>query len=428
MSAPSPHPSRATPRAASSRLDVVRNRALLTLMLGHLSVDMYVGILPVLYPLLTDKFDLNLSTVGFVYLSYSGASSLSQPLFGWMADRYGTRFIGFALMWTAAMFSVIGFVPNFAALVVLAGLAGLGSGAYHPMGALNASAVIKDGQRNTAMSIYVTGGTLGVALGPLIGAILFHFFGIHGTALMILPGVGIAFWMLVEMRTISRRIVRRTRQQAADAAPVPVATLATVIGMMMLRAWTMSGIQAFIPTWYKRLDYGATFYSLLATTLLLTSALGTVGSGSLADKHGRRALLLASSALSVPTVLLFAQFPGPAAFVTAALIGLLFASTGPLLLVIAQQLMAGRAGMASGLILGLGFVMGAIGVPIMGAVADRYGIQNAMRTQALVAGSAILLAWFLPTETRIRELTAVRQGTGATAASAVPAAATGDGA
>ena len=112
---------------------------------------------------------------------------------------------------------------------------------------------------------------------------------------------------------------------------------------------------------------------------------------------------------------------------SAALIGLLAASTGPLLLVIAQQLMAGRAGMASGLILGLGFVMGAIGVPIMGAIADAHGIQNAMRCQVLVAAGTIVLAWFLPTEARIRELTSSQSGTGTTQGTASLLRASGDG-
>lgn len=396
-------------------------------MLGHLTVDMYAGVLPLLYPLLTEKFDLKLSTVGLVALAYSGMASLSQPLFGWIADRYGTRLIGLCLMWTAATFAILGFVPTFPALIAVAALAGIGSGAYHPMGALNASAVIEPAQRNTAMSIYVTGGTLGVALGPLIGAVLFTVIGIHGTVAMIVPGMAIAVWMLVEMRTISQRVVRRPRRGAVAAAPIPVGPLAVVVGMMMLRSWTMFGIQSFIPTWYKELGYHASFYSSLATVLLLTSALGTIGSGSLADRFGRRILLMISSVLSVPSVLLFAQFPGWPAFGSAAMIGLLAASTGPLLLVIAQQLMAGRAGMASGLILGLGFVMGAIGVPIMGAIADAHGIQNAMRCQAVVAAGSIILAWFLPTEQRIRELTEREPSPVASPATGAVAGVRGDG-
>ncbi|MEA2512561.1 MAG: transporter, family, fosmidomycin resistance protein [Thermomicrobiales bacterium] len=420
-------PPAAGPPELTGRLDVVRNRPLLTLMLGHLTVDMYAGVLPVLYPLLTEKFDLKLSTVGLVALAYSGMASLSQPLFGWIADRHGTRLIGLSLMWTAATFAVLGFVPSFEMLIVVAALAGIGSGAYHPMGALNASAVIAEGQRNTAMSIYVTGGTLGIAIGPLIGAALFALLGVHGTVPMILPGMAIAVWMLFEMRTISQRIIRRPRKGAAAAPPIPLGPLSVVIGLMMLRAWTMFGIQSFIPSWYENLGYHASFYSALATTLLLTSALGTIGSGSLADRYGRRILLIISSVLSVPCILLFAQFPGWPAFGSAALIGLLAASTGPLLLVIAQQLMAGRAGMASGLILGLGFVMGAIGVPIMGAIADAHGIQNAMRFQAVVAASTIFLAWFLPTEGRIRALIAPHTGAGTVVANPAVAGVRGDG-
>ena len=71
--------------------DVLRNRPLLTLMLGHYTVDMYVGVLPVLYPVLTGRFNLDLKTIGLLTLAYSGMASLAQPFFGWIADKYGTR-------------------------------------------------------------------------------------------------------------------------------------------------------------------------------------------------------------------------------------------------------------------------------------------------------------------------------------------------
>ena len=97
--------------------------------------------------------------------------------------------------------------------------------------------------------------------------------------------------------------------------------------------------------------------------------------------------------------------PGPWAFLTAALLGFLAASTLPLLLVIAQELMAGRAGLASGLIMGLGFAMSAVGIPITGWIGDQHGIQDAMRFQAVIGAATFALAWLLPTEGRIRELT-----------------------
>src|SRR5687767_11810257 len=110
------------PVAKSKRFEVIRNRPLLTLALGHMTVDMYIGLLPMMYPLLAGKFALDLKTVGLVSLAYGAGSSLSQPLFGWLADRHGTRYIGFALSWTAITFALLGFVPSFGVLVALAAL------------------------------------------------------------------------------------------------------------------------------------------------------------------------------------------------------------------------------------------------------------------------------------------------------------------
>lgn len=392
--------------APARRFEIIRNRSLLTLALGHMTVDMYIGLLPMMYPLLAGKFALDLKTVGFVSLAYGAGSSLSQPLFGWLADRYGTRYIGLALSWTAITFALLGFVPTFGVLVALAALSGIGSGAYHPMGALNASAVISDKRRNAAMSIYTTGGTLGVASGPLVGVLTLGAFGLGGTIFMLIPGLLIAAVLLVEMRSISRRVSRTAGQPRLIPPPVPLGPISVVVGVMMLRAWTIFGLQAFIPLWYASLGYDASFYGLLATTLILANAVGAIGAGNLADRFGRRILIMASTILSVPAIFLFAQFTGPIAFLFAALIGLLAASTTPLLLVTAQQLMIGRAGMASGLILGLGFVMGAIGVPILGAIGDAAGLQTAMRSLTLIAAASAGLAAFLPSEGAVRAFAA----------------------
>ncbi len=386
--------------------DVLRNRPLLTLMLGHFTVDMYAGILPVLYPILTGRFQLDLATVGLVTLAYNGTASLAQPFFGYIADKFGTRYIGFALCWTALTFALIGFAPTFPILLLLAAAAGIGSGAYHPLGSLNAAAVIPERSRNSAMGAYVSGGTFGVASGPLIGAALFHFFDVRGTAVLILPVLTIALWMILEMRKVALQMPVRARITASTpAAPIPVGPLIAIVGVMMSRSWTMISVQAFIPIWYKELGYGAAFYSLLATVVVLASAFGNIGTGGLADRFGRRAVTIGSLILTIPIILLFAQFTGPIGFLIGALLGFTATSTGPLMLVMAQQLMAGRAGLASGLILGLGFITGALGVPVTGALADAYGIPWALRLQVILVVLTFGIAYFLPTEKQMIALT-----------------------
>lgn len=393
--------------AAPSKMSVFRNRPLMLLMAGHFTIDMYGGMLPLLYPLLTAQFELDLATVGMVSLAYSGVSSLSQPAFGYIADKYGTRFTGLTMAWTALLFAAIGFAPNFPTLLVLSALAGFGSGAFHPLGALNASAVISDRQRNSAMSVYVTGGTVGFALGPLVGAAVFALFGMKGTAAMILPGVLIAIWLLSGMRTGATKGSRHRApgEEAQAAPPLALKVISIVILVMMLRMVPIVGVQNFIPVWYEDLGYDSFFYASLATTVVLASAVGAIGAGTLADRFGRRNVILFTLVASIPAVYLFAEFPGPWAFFWGALIGLLAASTAPLLLVMAQQLMVGRAGMASGLILGLSFIAGAVSAPLFGKLADAIGLQNAMRTLPLVVLVTIIVAWFLPTEQQMARLT-----------------------
>jgi FSR family fosmidomycin resistance protein-like MFS transporter len=388
--------------------DFLRNRTLLTLMAGHLTVDSYVGVIPILFPVLIGRFQLSLATVGLVSLAYSGMAAVSQPLFGVMADRFGTRFTGLALCWTALTFALVGFVTSFPLLVALACASGLGSGAFHPMGALDVRALLPAWRRSFGMSIYVTAGTVGVAVGPLIGILLFGAFGIHGTGLLVIPGLVTGGYLLWGMRGKVKGIAASTRRHAS-AGPVPIFALAVVIGVMMSRSWTVNVFQAFTPTWYEQLGYGPAFYGPLATTLVLASAVGTVGCGTLADQYGRRTVILATLVLSMPAILLFTMFPGPWAFASGALIGLLAASTAPLMLLMAQQLMAARAGLASGLVMGLGFVTGAVGIPINGAIADAIGLQRSLMTHVVLVILTIAIAWFLPREAEMERLSALQE-------------------
>ena len=384
----------------------LRNSRLATLMVGHFTVDSYAGIIPVLYPLLIGRFRLTLATVGLVSLAYSGMAAISQPLFGLLADRFGTRFTGLALAWTAITFAIVGFISSFPLLLGLALLSGLGSGAFHPLGALDVRALLPTWRQSLGMSIYVTAGTVGLAMGPLIGVVVFGLYGLHGTGLLVVLGAitgGYLLWRLRDAKPVQRR-----RNSGSPNAPsrVPVLALAAVIGVMMSRSCTVSVFQAFTPTWYREMGYGPGFYGPLATTLVLASAVGTVGAGSLADRFGRRAMILTTLVLSLPAIALYTLYPGPWAFLTAILIGFLAASTAPLLLLMAQQLMADRAGLASGLVMGLGFVTGAVGIPINGAIADAIGLQKSLMTHLVLVTLTLGIAWFLPREHEIELYTA----------------------
>ncbi len=382
---------------------MLRSRALASMMLGHFTVDSYVGVIPVMYPILIHRFSLNLETVALVSFAYIGMGSLTQPLFGLLADRFGTQLIGLTLIWTAGFFAIAGFVSGFPALVAMAAVAGVGSGAFHPMGAVTVRRLAPRHRVTTAMSAYVTMGTVGVAAGPLVGVILLGAFGLHSLVALLLPGGISAVVLLAALRrSASAQPIRHAVTSRLDRALL--VPLAATIGVMASRSWTNQTMMSFTPTWYHSLGYQPWFYGALATTIVLSSAIGTLGTGSLAMRYGKRAVMLGALVLSIPAIVLFAALPGPWGFAWAIALGALAGSTPQLMLLIAQELVARRAGFASGLILGLGFVAGAIGAPVTGMIADRIGLQWALGLQAVVVALTIPIAMALPSEERLRRL------------------------
>jgi FSR family fosmidomycin resistance protein-like MFS transporter len=379
-------------------------------MLGHFTVDMYGGILPIMFPVLVDDFSLSKQSVGFIALGFTAAASLSQPFFGYLADRFGSRyFASVSMAWSAVMVGMIGLAPSFAAVVVLAVLAGLGSGAYHPQGASNAAQAVGERGRNSALAFYTVGGTSGFALAPVIGALVLLLFGKGGTILLLPFGLVVSVLLWRQMTRLGLGMPGRATVRSAGMQAIQWSPLVLVVVIVMLRSWVHSSAINFIPLWFDEQGYSAGFYSVLQTIVLGAGAAGTLSGGFLADRYGQKAILLVSLFGSVPLLILFAAFPGPQSF----LLGPMFTFTADMnlsvTLVMAQRFLPGRVGMASGFILGMGFVTGGIGVPITGAIADRYGIGEAMMITSVLMVVAGVLAAFIPRRAALPGVRAARE-------------------
>lgn len=369
-------------------------------MVGHFTNDMLAGVLPILYPLLQDRFNLDNAAIGLVTLAHTSTSSLFQPIFGHVSDRHGRRWFAPAtLLWSACFVAAYGFADSFGMLLLLAALAGIGSGAFHPVGAASAAAVTADRSQNTAMSLYTVGGTSGWALGPLVMAALLTLFGSRGSLALLAPGLIVSWLLFSQMRHIERA-QRRTPATAvgesASGARPRWGVLARVMGVVMLRSWVFLAVLQFVPIWYDDLGYDRGFYAPLVTTIILAGAAGTLAGGALADRVGQRLVVVVSIVLAIPALLLFAAFPGWFAFVAGALFGALNDASLSVTLVVAQRLVPGRVGMASGVILGLGFIAGGVGVPITGALADAFGIKTALMLLGSLSICGALLALTVP--------------------------------
>lgn len=366
-------------------------------MAGHFTVDMQGGILPVLYPLMASEFNLEYAQVGVVALGYTSAASLSQPGFGYLADRFGSRYFAvLSLMWSAMIVGFIGFAPSFAVLMFLAILAGLGSGAYHPQGASNASAAAGDKRRNSALALYTVGGTFGYSLGPVLGAAAFLALGRYGTIFFLPFGTTVAFLMWRQLGRLGLGVARHEAAERAKQTAIVWKPLLLILSVVMLRSWVFSATIAFIPLWFDEQGFSSGFYASLTTLVLAAGAGGTLLGGILADRFGQRMILMVSMTLSIPFLLCFAAFPGWQSLFFGPMFAFLADMGISVTLVAAQRMLPGRVGVASGFILGIGFVTGGIGVPVTGVLAGWFSMSTALMLNSVLMAAAVLVVLLIP--------------------------------
>jgi MFS transporter, FSR family, fosmidomycin resistance protein len=378
-------------------MSLLRNRALLAATFGHFSVDMYSGMLPLILLALTDPLGLSYSQVGFVSMIYSVAGSVSQPLFGWLGDQRGAR--PMAVVGVAAIATTVGvmrFVDSFFVLLVLAVIAGLGSGAFHPQGATLAAQTTNE-QRGMSASIFMLGGNSGYAFGPLVGTAAFALGGVYMPEMLAMLGLAqaaIMFWLLAERQRQFTRPANTKNIAATVMAPVSIIITLTLV--IFFRSWMSAAVSTYIPQVYKALGYSNVEAGNILFAILLPLAIGGLIGGTLSDKIGRRHVLIVSTALSGPALWALLQTTGVAAYLCGAVLGVAIGASFPVTLVMAQSLVPRGLGLMSGIVLGFTFIAGAIGVAISGVAADQIGLMPTMNFNALLPIIAAVLAFFLP--------------------------------
>src|SRR5712692_7490400 len=134
---------------------LILNKYLWSLTLGHLTIDLYSGAMPVVLFYLIVHLHLSLEQVGLVSALYAICTSISQPIFGYLSDRYGGRaFASGGILWMSIFQGLIGFVPDFTTLLLVAPLAGFGSAAFHPQGASSANRASGE-RKSLGMAIFL---------------------------------------------------------------------------------------------------------------------------------------------------------------------------------------------------------------------------------------------------------------------------------
>jgi len=381
--------------AAAAPADRARpNYRLLGLLaLGHLVVDTNQGSLPALLPYLKAALGLTYTATGVIVLMANITSSLVQPLFGFLADKTARRWLlPLSVILSSLGIALSGVAPTYYAVLALVMVSGFGIAAYHPEGYRTATQVA-GARKATGVSIFSTGGNIGIAAGPPFITLLLTGFGMPGTLGMFLPGFLVAALLMAVLPGLSGPLPARA-QTAALAPKTMVGGMSLLVLVVSIRSWTQLGFTTYMPFYYLEVLKGdPRMVGTLLAVFLGAGAVGTLIAGPISDRVGHRRYMVSVFFLAAPLAVAFLLVSGVWTFVLLAVLGFVLVSTFTVAVVLGQAYMPRNLGMSSGLIVGFAIGAGGVGATALGWVADRWGLSSALWISALmpILGCAVSL-------------------------------------
>jgi FSR family fosmidomycin resistance protein-like MFS transporter len=363
--------------------------------LAHFTNDVYAAFLGPLLPLVIAKFGISLALAGLLGTTFNLAAAFSQPFFGVASDRLTRPVFTIAgPLLTTVMMALLGIAPSYEAMLVILFVAGIGTASFHPQSFALAGAVSAD-RRGTGVSVFLAGGELGYALGPLYVATVVAARELSGTVVAGLPGL--AACVLVWWYVRSWRVVRRSSESGwRTDVRRHGKTFALIWFIVVARSVITLAHVLFIPLLLRQQGQSLI---LGGTAVFLFGGVGAIGGligGLLSDRVGRRAVMALSLALGSPLLLLFGMMRGPWALLPLALGGFALYLGAPVNVVMAQEMLPRRASLASSLVTGMAWGTAGLSLTLIGAVADRIGLSATLMASITLAVPALIAVWWIP--------------------------------
>lgn len=387
-------------------------RILFAISFGHFLNDSMQAVVPALFPILEKTMNLSYMQVGWIAFALNMTSSIMQPVFGMYSDKKPSPFL-LPLGMFSSMLGMIGlaFAPNFIIVIISVLFIGLGSAVFHPEGA-RVAYMAAGTKRGLAQAIYQVGGNTGNSLAPIFTALIFVPLGQIGSlGFTAFAAVGIVLLIFVSnwyRNELATGAVRRKKRAALEAENAIVSThikfvILLLVFLTFVRSWYGAGIGNFYQ-FYLIEHYGLSIKNAqyFVFAFMIAGVLGTFFGGPLADRFGKKTIIVFSMLGSAPLALLLPHVSLVWVVPLFLCIGFISSSSFSVIVVYAQELVPGKVGMVSGLIVGLAFGLGALGSVVLGKLADIYSLQFIMLLCSCLPLIG-LTSWLLPSDKKTIE-------------------------
>lgn len=365
------------------------------LILVHMGVDGYSSMFNAMLPILEEKFSLSKTSLAMLVATLSLSTSFVQPLFGSVADRFGRRATAaFGALLIAVLLSLMGVMPNVPLLFLCLLIGGLGSAAFHPAG----TAMARESGKNKGLAVgmFSFGGTIGLAIGPIVALFIIANFGLQWTPIVMIPGVILALLMFVLMPKVDMSQIEKRKFFDISLFNGPVGLLA-IVGI--LRSITYVTFASGMPLWLVSQGI-ARDSSVIGWTLAIFSfaaGFGGILAGYLTPYLNRQILITATMLAALPIFLMLfnVEIASPSYYGLLVLGGILVNAGLPLMIVSAQDLAPNAIGTASGIMMGFSWGTAGLFYIIVGRMQELVGLEAAMSMAYCLLIPGAILAFYI---------------------------------
>ncbi len=359
---------------------------------GHGCVDVYQGAVAALVPFLVADRGLSFTEASWIVLAAAVASSVVQPGFGAVADRWPSSWsLPVSILVSGIGVGLAGVAGSYTLTLLAVALSGIGVAAYHPEAARVARVAGRGS--HAAMSWFAVGGNLGFVAAPWLVAAVVAVGGLRASPLLTIPAVAGAAVCAVALRRIGpTTVVARPSRSGRTGARDDWPSFTRLTGAIVCRSIVFAGLSAFLPLYVRdRIGGDAVAGTVALFVLYLGGAAGTVAGGWLATRFGRLRVVRWSYASTVLAVAGVVLVPGPLVYVFVALTSLGLYVPFSLHVTLGQDYLPRQVGMAGGVTLGLAVSAGGAVSPLLGLLADGYSLKLALAPLVVLPAVALLL-------------------------------------
>ncbi|GGQ28323.1 MFS transporter [Streptomyces griseomycini] len=367
-----------------------RNPSIFLLAVGHACVDIYQGAVAALIPFFVAERDYTYAVASGVVLAASLLSSVAQPVFGALTDRWAMPWLlPVSTLLGGAGIALSGLSGSYGLTLFFVAVSGIGVAAYHPESA-RVARLASEGS-HSAMGWFSLGGNVGFALAPLVVSAAIGHGSLHWTPVLVLPALAGAALCVPVLRLLARPQAGPSGTEAPRDAD-DVASFVKLSLAVVFRSIVFTGLSTFVSLYAQQRTQGSTAAGTVALFLLfLGGAVGSVLGGSLANRYDRVRVSRWSYLLSVAAVTGVIYTPGPAMFLFVALTSVGLYVPFSLQVTLGQDYLPSRIGTASGVTLGLTVSIGGLVSPLLGHLAD----STTLRTALTPLIAMPVLSWLL---------------------------------